>query len=187
MFSEVIKNDRHYTYADLLEFDDDSRWELIDGVAFLMAPPKRIHEEISVAILKQLAVFLTGKPCRVYGGNLGVRLDASRGDDTLVIPDITVVCDKSKLDDMGCTGAPDMIVEILSPSTAARDRLIKFNKYLTSGVREYWIVDPEAKTVSAHVLENGKYIINVYGDTDTPEVHVLAGCAINLAEVFAVE
>ena len=185
MPGEAIKNDRHYTYADLLKWNDDRRWELIDGVAYLMAPPRRIHEKISTEILKQLAVFLTGKPYEVYGGNFGVRLNADQGDDTLVIPDVTVVCDQSKLDDMGCTGAPDMIIEILSPSTAARDRLIKFNKYLQAGVREYWIVDPDTKTVSAHVLENGKYTTKAYGDTDAPPVHVLDGCTINLADVFA--
>ena len=185
MPSETVKNDRHYTCEDLYLWDDDCRWELIDGVAYMMAPPRRIHEKISGEIFRQLANFLIDKPCEVYGGNFGVRLNADQGDDTLVIPDITVVCDKSKLNDLGCAGAPDMIVEILSPSTAAHDKLIKFNKYLQHGVREYWIVDPDIKTVSAHILENGKYTVSAYGDTDTPAIHVLDGCTINLSEVFA--
>ena len=182
MLNEARKN--HYTYADLLTWDDDCRWELIGGAAYLMAPPKRIHEEISRELLFQLTAFLKGKHCKVYGGHFGVRLSADQGDDTLVIPDITVVCDKSKLDEKGCVGAPDMIIEILSPSTAALDRLVKFNKYLQAGVREYWIVDPDSKIVSAHVLKDGEYTTSAYGETDAPPVHVLKGCIINLSEVF---
>ena len=180
----AIKENSHYTYADYLSWDDNIRRELIDGVIYMMAPPNRRHQRVSGELFKQLAVFLTGKSCEVYHAPFGVRLNAAEGDDNVVEPDIVVVCDKSKLDDMGCVGAPDMIVEILSPSTSAYDKWVKFNKYLRAGVREYWIVDPADHTVNAYVLENGKYTVQVYGDTDTPTVHVLDGCAINLSEIF---
>ena len=96
-----------------------------------------------------------------------------------------IVCGKSKLDKNGCVGAPDMAIEILSPSSARMDKLIKFQKYLKYGVREYWIVDPDSKTVQAHVLDNGNYITNVYADTDEAPIRILDGCVINLQDVFS--
>jgi Uma2 family endonuclease len=102
-----------------------------------------------------------------------------------VQPDISVVCDRSKLDDHGCVGAPDLVIEILSSSTSRYDRVLKFNAYLRAGVREYWIVDPEDKSVSAHILDNGRYLTSVYGDTGHLSVHVLPGCEINLNDIFA--
>ena len=184
--TQAVKKDNHYTYSDTLTWDDDRQYELIDGVIHMMAPPNRKHQAICREILTQLTVFLRGKPCKVYDA-LSVRLNAAGDDNTYLIPDIVVVCDRSKLDDMGCTGAPDMIVEVLSPSTAARDKLIKFNKYLQSGVCEYWIVDPETHTISAYVLKNGEYMARAYGGDDSPPVHVLDGCKIHLSEVFAEE
>jgi Uma2 family endonuclease len=98
-----------------------------------------------------------------------------------------VVCDRSKLDGKRCNGAPDMIIEILSPNSAKRDLIIKFNKYQQAGVREYWVVNPDNKIVSVHILENGKYVTSAYSDTDTVSVHVLDGCEIDLREVLEEE
>ena len=187
MSTQAARQDKRYTYADYLTWDDEIRRELIDGAAYLMAPPNRRHQRISSELHGQLYNFLKGKPCEVYAAPFGVRLNAAEGDDSVVLPDIVVVCDKSKLDEMGCVGAPDLIIEILSPSTAAHDRLIKFNKYLQTGVREYWIVDPDSNTVCVHLLENGKYTISAYGETDAPPVHVLDGCVLQLADVFTEE
>ena len=105
-------------------------------------------------------------------------------DDTVVQPDLVVICDHSKLSGTGCVGAPDMVIEILSPSTARNDRTLKFDIYRRSGVREYWIVDPDTKTVSVHVLKSGEYVTRAYTDADSVAVHVLEGCTINLADVF---
>ena len=183
---DALQKDKRYTYADYLTWDGDARYELIDGAPYMMSPaPNRRHQDVSREILKQLALFLTGKPCKVYAAPFDVRLNAAEEDDTVVQPDLSVVCDKSKLDDRGCVGAPDLVIEILSPSTLARDRVVKLNKYLQAGVREYWIVDPDGKTVSVHLWANGKYIINAYADPDPVPVHVLDGCTINLADVFA--
>jgi Uma2 family endonuclease len=96
-----------------------------------------------------------------------------------------VICDPSKLDDRGCKGPPDMIVEILSPSNPQNDMLVKFRKYLQAGVREYWIVDPEEKTVHACILDHDQYRVSVYGETQTAPVSVLPGCSIELKAVFA--
>jgi Uma2 family endonuclease len=91
----------------------------------------------------------------------------------------------SKLDGKSCVGAPDMVIEVSSPSTARHDRLVKFHLYQKAGVREYWIVDTDTKTIQVCILSNGKYTIDAYADTDIAPVHVLEGCTLNLAEVFA--
>ena len=178
------KEIEHYTYADLCTWDDDTVWELIDGVAYAMATPSLQHQGISGELFFQLRNFLEDKPCKVYAAP-GVRLNADTSDDTYLIPDIVVVCDLSKLSRNTVDGAPDLVIEILSPSTARFDMLKKFQQYQKAGVREYWIVNPEFKTVSAHVLDSGKYITSVYGDEDKAPVEVLEGCEIDLEKVFA--
>jgi Uma2 family endonuclease len=158
----------------------------MDGEAYMMAAPSRIHQEISMVLSTMLHNCLEGKTCKVYAAPFVVRLFPAEdlGDDTVVEPDITVVCNLSRLDDRGCNGAPDFIIEIVSPSTARYDRIVKFNKYLEAGVREYWIVDPEIKAVSAYVLEDGRYTAAVYDDAGTAPVTVLPGCGIDLKAVF---
>ena len=179
---DALEQDMKYTYEFILSRPEDERWELIDGVPYMMAQPTIEHERIHGSIFYQLYDFLRGKTCEVFNA-LGVRLSL---DDRFVVPDITVICDKTKLaDGKTCIGAPDMVVEILSPSTAGRDRLEKFNLYLDAKVNEYWIVDPETKIVSVNVLENGKYVNYAYGKTDTVAVNTLGGCKISLPDVFA--
>ena len=173
------KNER-YTYADYLTWDDDVRYELIDGVAYLLASPSRKHQDISRELLLSIGNHLKGKSCMVYHAPFDVRLDA----DTVLQPDLLVVCDKSKLDGKACLGAPDLVIEILSASTVQRDRVSKYHKYLQAGVREYWIVEPEGRVVDVFTLEDGKYIHYAYSDSDVISSHVLEGCDVNLAEVF---
>jgi Uma2 family endonuclease len=179
--------DHTYTYADVLAWDESVRAEIIDGECFMMAPPSRLHQDISMELAVQLHTFLTGKPCKVYAAPFGVRLfpKEDQSDDTFVEPDITVVCDASKLDDWGCNGAPDLIIEIVSPSNSRYDRFVKFRKYQEARVREYWIVDPEEQTVQVHILDRGRYITTVYDETDMAPVTVLPGCIINLGKVFS--
>jgi Uma2 family endonuclease len=102
-----------------------------------------------------------------------------------VQPDLLVICDKSVLDEKRCNGAPDMVIEVTSPSTSRHDRMKKLNKYLQAGVREYWIAEPEDRIVIVNTLENGKYVISAYDDTDTISVNILDGCKISLPDVFA--
>ena len=182
----------HYTFADILAWEGNERVEIINGEIFLMASPFRVHQEISGELFRQLANFLEGKKCRVYAAPFAVRLVEKDGDnpedvDTMVEPDITVVCDKDKLDKHGCKGAPDMVIEILSPSTRRHDRLVKLGLYQQAGVREYWIVDPENKSVQVF-LQDGSSFLKIhedYGREDIAKVNVLDGCFIELSKVFS--
>jgi len=182
--SEALPEYRRYTYEDYCSWDDDKRWELIDGVPYEMSAPSQAHQEIIGGLHYQFYSFLKDKPCKVFIAPFDVRLNADTRDDIVVQPDLLVVCDKEKLDGKSCVGAPDMVIEILSKSTAMRDKIIKFRRYLQADVREYWIVEPDEKVVSVNVLKNGEYVANAYGSEDVIPVHVLEGCVINLSEVF---
>jgi len=175
---------RRYTYSDYMTWDDDERWELIDGVPFLMSAPTTRHQEISGNLYFQLRSSLEGKPCKPFYAPSDVRLNADTLDNTVVQPDVYVLCDRGKLDKTGCKGAPDFVVEILSPSTSSRDMYLKFDLYRQSGVREYWIVEPDEKVISAHILSDEDYITRIYKETDKAPIHALDGCTIDLAEVF---
>jgi Uma2 family endonuclease len=179
-------DDRYYTYADILQWDDKARYELYAGQAIMMAPPMRHHQKISGTIFNKLYNFLEGKPCEVYHAPFGVRLfpKKDRSDDFYFEPDIAVVCDPSKLDDWGCNGAPDLVVEILSPSTVKHDLLYKFNKYLEAGVREYWIVDPDEKTLGIYILEGDRYVFSDYTEQTTVLSRVLPGFSLELKSIF---
>ena len=185
--SYARKDGQRYTYSDYLEWDDDQRWELVDGVPFLMSAPSRVHQKICSNLHYLLYDMLKGKPCEVYFAPFDVRLNADTFDNTVVQPDILVICDSEKLDKAGCIGAPDFLIEVLSPSTSSRDRHLKFDLYRKTGVREYWVVEPEVKVVSAHILRNEDYITRIYGEADIAPISVLDNCTINLAEVFTQE
>ncbi|HLP47088.1 MAG TPA: Uma2 family endonuclease, partial [Candidatus Kapabacteria bacterium] len=152
-----------FTYAHYVTWPDDERWELIDGIPFDMTPaPNRYHQDISGKLFTEIKIFLKGKSCQVYAAPFDVRFpEVNQKDDeilTVVQPDISVICDRSKLDKKGCKGAPDWIIEILSLVTSRKDRVIKFYTYERFGVKEYWLVSPDDKTVEVFILgENGKY------------------------------
>lgn len=186
--------EKYYTYADLLSWKEDERAEIINGDLYMMAPPSRIHQEVLSELHRQLANFLEYKPCKVYPAPFGVRLfeqseDNPNNIDTVVEPDIAVICDKSKLDDHGCKGAPDLIIEILSPSTARHDRFVKLNLYQKAKVHEYWIVDPLNRSVEVCLPdEDGRLVVSeVYTKEDIAKVNVLNGCFIDLSKVFPKE
>lgn len=181
---DAFPQEKHYTYADYLTWDEKIRCELIDGVVYMLAAPAWEHQSVSGELYGQLWQFLKGKPCRVFSAPFDVRLNADGRDDTVVQPDLVVICDRSKIKGTGCVGAPDMVVEILSPSTAAKDKVRKFNKYWEAGVREYWLVNPDHKTATVHVLKNGEYTTREYEETDVVKVHVLDGCEIVLSDLF---
>jgi Uma2 family endonuclease len=178
-----------YTYADFLEWDEGDRGELLDGEFFMFAAPSTEHQRVLMELAYQIKDFLKGKSCKVFPAPFAVRLNplADNSDDTVLEPDIVVVCDSSKLDKRGCNGAPDLVVEISSQSTARYDKVEKFRRYQAAGVREYWIVDPDSKTVQACVLEKGRYILSSYDDTSPAPVAILPGCRIDLETVFAEE
>lgn len=183
------QEDAVYTYADYLSWDESERIQLIDGEPVMQATPSTAHQEVTGNLYLALRQFLKGKPCKAYLAPLAVRLDAreDNSDTTVLEPDIFVVCDEKKMGRTGCAGAPDLVIEVTSPSTARIDRVTKFRKYQQAGVREYWIVDPETRAVHVHVLNGGMYMASAYEDTEDVPVQVLPGCVVQLGEVFPAE
>lgn len=152
----------YHTYADYLTWPEDVRYELIDGIAYLMAPaPTLEHQDVAGEIYRQLANALRDKSCRAFIAPVDVRLpkagEADESIDTVVQPDVLVVCDESKLDRRGVRGAPDLVVEVLSPATASHDHLIKRRVYERAGVREYWLVHPLDRIITIYRLTDGEY------------------------------
>ena len=187
------KSDRRFTYKDYFTWSGEERWELIHGEAYAMSPsPDRRHQEYSGVIFNQMFNYFNDKPCRVYSAPFDVRFSdyPDQPDDeieTVVQPDISVICDKDKLDDRGCRGAPDLVVEILSPSTAAKDLREKLALYERHGVREYWVVQPAEKIVMI-------FLGNDAGSYGKPTVHaaeeaassrIFQGLTVDLKKVFS--
>ncbi len=182
---------KRYTYADYLTWLDDKRRELINGFVKLMTPaPAMKHQNVSMNISYELKHYLKKKECKVFAAPFDVRLPNTKKKDdhniyTVVQPDISVICDLSKLDDRGCLGAPDMIIEILSPSTLKTDLKDKYQLYEHFGVKEYWIARPEEKSIEKFVLNKGKYLqkgIFVEGDIVSPDL--FPDLKIDVTEVF---
>lgn len=180
-----------YTYADLLTWPTDEKWEIINGTPYLQAAPTWQHQAISVELISQFNSFLKGKPCRVFASPFDLRLPQGEEDDedvdTVIQPDITVVCDKSRLKGTGYNGVPALIIEIVSPASSKMDRLYKFNKYEEAGIWEYWLVEPDVKLVSVFTLQENKRYgrPDTYTDDDTINVKALPGLIIDLNTVFA--
>lgn len=186
-----LPQEDYYSYADLLTWDESIRYELYHGVPVALAPPTDIHQEVMGRVYAQLWHSLRGKQCRVYSAPFDVRLFEKNGDrpedvDIVLQPDVLAVCDKRKIaDHQGVRGAPDLVVEVLSPPTARRDREIKFKLYQRAGVKEYWIADPVTRTVCVYLLKDGAYHAGVvYAADCTVPVSVLDDCRIDLTEVF---
>lgn len=191
MVGATRKRKDHFTYEDLSTWPEDERWELIDGVAYDMSPaPLRVHADISKALLVAFELYLRGKPCKVYYAPFDVRLPLEEEPDNqvknVVQPDLLVVCDEKKLDEKGCRGAPDLVIEILSPTTASRDCIQKRALYERHGVKEFWTVDPANRLVHVYLLgSDGSYgRSNVYGDSDVVKVSIFDDLQIDLKEIF---
>ena len=159
----IPRPEKKYTYGDYLKWSDEERWELINGVPYAMGPaPLTEHQQILGELFVSLALYFREKNCRVFPAPFDVRLPQSDEKDeeisTVVQPDIVVVCDPDKLDERGCNGAPDMVVEIISSSTAKKDLNEKFNLYERSGIQQYWVVFPKYKVVDIYNLdESGQH------------------------------
>ena len=185
-----ISYEGKYSYADYLTWQLDEMVEIIKGRLFRMtAAPSRIHQKVAAKLFYRLYGFLEEKPCEVYNAPFDVRLPkASMRDEdiyTVVQPDICVICDKNKLDDAGCIGAPDLIVEILSPGNNKKELKNKYEVYQESGVKEYWIIQPIEQTLLIYTLQNGRYVssrLKTSGDVVTSSV--LLGFSLDLEEFF---
>jgi Uma2 family endonuclease len=157
--------EKSYTFADYLTWQFQERIELIKGKIFKMSPaPSRFHQKISGNLFFEIKKIYANNECGLYSAPFDVRLinfkksTEDKKVTTVVQPDLCIVCDKSKLDDKGCIGAPDLIIEILSPGNTEKEMGIKFDLYEENEVKEYWIVEPVDKTVFIYTLQNGKYI-----------------------------
>jgi len=181
-----------YSYADYLKWQFEERIELIKGKIFKMSPaPSSLHQAISGKLHIELGIYLKGKQCRLFAAPFDVRLPRRSNDDstiyTVVQPDLCVICDYSKIDEKGCLGAPDIVVEILSPGNNRKELSNKFEAYEEALVKEYWIIHPNEQTFLRYVLsEENKFVayslLTSGDDVTTP---VLPGFILNLEEIFA--
>lgn len=151
---DALRKEDIYTIEDIYALPDGKRAELIDGKIYYMAPPSTKHQRLLNFINTEINIFIrkNNGECEVFPAPFSVFLNEN--DQNYVEPDISVVCDKNKITDQGCQGAPDWIIEIVSPSSKSRDYMIKLFKYRTAGVREYWIVDPDKQMISVYAFEN---------------------------------
>ncbi len=180
-----------YTYSQYLTWNDEKRYELIDGVVYQMAPaPSRRHQQVLAALYVQFYNYLIDQECEVYFAPFEVRLPGEREEEqtisTVVQPDLVVVCAQDKLDEAGCKGAPDLVLEVVSASSRGRDRQLKKDLYQKHGVREYWLVDYLQNKIEVYLLNEeqryGKPVL--YNQQQQVVVSIFADLKIDLALVF---
>jgi Uma2 family endonuclease len=183
-----------YTYGDYVTWPDDYRYEIIDGTAYAMTPaPMRVHQDILLSIATEFSNYLKGKTCKAYIAPFDVRIPKDRVSDndtkTVVQPDLSVICDPNKLDDKGCNGSPDLVVEVISPSSLKRDIAEKRALYERVGVREYWVVYPNEQVVLVYYSdEDGTYNkFETYGIEDKIKVSIFDDFTVPLKTVFSTE
>ena len=171
----ALAQERSYTINDIYKLPEGERAELIDGQIYYMAPPSRKHQKLSIEFSSIIRNYIRNKSkdCEVYAAPFAVFLNED--DKNYVEPDISVICDKNKLDDRGCNGSPDWIIEIVSPSSKRMDYMIKLFKYRTAGVKEYWIIDPLKDRITIYYFPNDfmeeysfqdKIKVNIYDDLE---------------------
>ncbi len=187
----IPQKNKRYTYADYLTLPEDERWEIIDGVPFMQAAPSWQHQAVSLELSRQFANYLQGKPCRVFTAPFDLRISSAHEPDeqttNVIQPDLVVICNDRGLKGTGYHGVPELIIEISSPSTSRKDKVLKFNIYEAAGVKEYWILEPEGKFVSVFTLQENKRYgrPETYTEQDKAPVTVFPGLTIDLARVFA--
>ncbi|MDQ3682369.1 MAG: Uma2 family endonuclease [Bacteroidota bacterium] len=180
-----------YTYADYLQWKFEERVELIKGRIFKMSPaPNPKHQQVSIKLSSRIFNLLEGKNCQVYAAPFDIRLPVkNRKRDNeitnVVQPDICIICDELKIDERGCCGAPDLVIEILSPGNTKKEVKIKFELYEEAGVKEYWIVYPAEENIAVFLLsENGKFNgAKIYAAGDHIE-STIKGLSINVNDIF---
>ena len=192
MMVEEPQSDYGFTYADYLKWNFKERIELIQGRIFKMSPaPNTLHQIILGKLFVPLYQFLEKKSCQVFPAPFDVRLPSrNKKTDaeitTVVQPDICVVCDRQKIDERGCCGAPDLIIEILSPGNSKKEIRIKFELYQEAGVKEYWIINPVEENLIIYTL-NSEGIFGggkMYAGDDVVKSHAISGFQIEANEIF---
>ena len=181
--SQALARTDFYTEDDYYNLPENVRVELIDGQFYDMAAPSRAHQEILNFLNTKINIYLRSKrgDCKIYPAPFAVKLFNNK--KTVVKPDISVICDPNKLTDQGCTGAPDWIIEIVSPSTSSHDYVRKLNLYLDAGVREYWIVDPLEKHILVYYLEKTQFKMTPYTFQEQVKVNLYDDLRISLQEL----
>ncbi len=174
---------RFYTEDDYYNIPEDVRAELIDGQIYYQAAPNRAHQEILNFLNTEINVYIRSKGglCKVYPAPFAVKL--SEKSQNIVEPDISVICDRDKLNDKGCTGAPDWIIEVISPSNSGHDYVRKLQLYMDAGVREYWIVDPVEKAILVYNFEESPFKILSYTFQDKVKASIYDDLYIDFAEI----
>ncbi|WAM36277.1 Uma2 family endonuclease [Caldicellulosiruptor acetigenus] len=190
---EEIQKSAISTYSDVQKISENKIYSLIDGTLYLHAAPSWQHQKVLKELMLFFGNYLKDKDCEIFSAPFDVFLEAKDelevdSATTVVQPDLTIICDKSKLAKTGYIGAPQMIIEITSPSTVRLDRVLKFNKYETAGVKEYWIVEPENKIITCFVLEaNGRYgRPKMFSEGDKIRVVTFPDLEINVDEIFKI-
>lgn len=180
----ALTQEKIYTINDIYSLPDGQRAELIDGQMYMMAPPNRNHQRISHLLEWEIENYIQKKKgeCEVYSAPFAVFLN--KDDRNYVEPDISVICDKNKLDDRGCNGAPDWVIEITSPSDPQKDYGIKLFKYRTAGVREYWIINPQKNTITVFDFEQEKFS-NQYSFDDEIPVCIYPDLIIRITDLLS--
>jgi Uma2 family endonuclease len=183
-----------YSYADYLKWKFEERVELIKGRIMKMTAPNRKHQDISRELMYHFTSFLKNKPCKAYNAPFDVRLprkDKATNEEilTVVQPDVCIICDASKLDDKGCVGAPDLVIEILSPGNSKKEIKLKYDVYEEAGVKEYWIINPVEENVAVLKLNaSGKFEgARLYATDDIIYANAVEGLAIHLSDIFSNE
>ncbi|WP_313579995.1 Uma2 family endonuclease [Lacrimispora sp.] len=178
-----LPKDRLYTIDDIYNIPDGTRAELIDGQMYMMAPPSTIHQRLVMKISYSIQEYINKNngPCEVFPAPFAVFLNDD--EKTYVEPDISVICDKNKIDDRGCVGAPDWIIEIVSPGSKRMDYYTKLALYRAAGVREYWIVDPLRKTILIYDMEHDDGPV-LYSFTDKIKVNIYDNLYIDFMDII---
>lgn len=177
----ALAQEKYYTAEDYYNMPEDIRAELINGEIVYMAAPSRIHQEILMELSTLINNYIKAKKgsSKVYPAPFSVQLWENK--DIVIEPDISVICDKSKLNRQGCLGAPDWIIEIISPSNPEHDYIDKLNLYTKAAVREYWIVDPQNQNIHVYKLEPGRFSVKVYTFHDTVRAGICEDLYIDFA------
>lgn len=181
-----------HTYADYLTWPDDERCELIDGQTYAMSPaPGTAHQEVLLKLASKIQAFMGKGPCQVFVAPFDVRLaeadEDTRSCSNVLQPDISVICDPDKLDEKGCIGAPDWVIEILSPSTSSKDQIKKRYLYEKHGVKEFWLIHPTERTATLYYLKGASYALKgIYDDTATLKSHEFKGFSVRFKEILPV-
>jgi len=172
--------ERLYTAEDFFNWPEDERIELIDGKIYYLCAPTKKHQDLSMSLSLRFGIYLHGKSCRVYAAPFAVTFDFH----SVLLPDIVIACNTDELEERGLKGVPDLVIEILSKSTASRDKVLKYNKYLAAGVKEYWLIDSVKEEIVVNLLRSGRYVARTYVKGDIIKVSVLDDLHINVSDLF---